>query len=208
MKIPFLAVCSLFLALLVMWFIAQRSGKTTASIVSGFSIIGMIAVALLVATTFWAGCENLHHLEYQEYAPKADSFLIASDNAILYWGNIDGPIRSYAPVRKTFSWKTDDITSPKQSVVLEAKGSVWAAEKYRKIEDSLEKLSPEEFVGLSVDTLQTDPLHYIGDGIHPDFRYSDILIRGLLFWPAVRFKYAGPVYEGRWSIYKKIEEPG
>jgi hypothetical protein len=192
---------------LFVWIVSVGWDNILASCVAGLSLITFTLIGLLFGGAFWFDA-SIHHLEHQEYAPKADSFLVASSNAILYWGEIDGPILSYAKETATFVWKHESPTMPKQIVVLEAKGSVWAAETYREIRDSLEKLPPEELTRQPSDTPKTDPLLHIGDGIHPDFRYTDILIRGLLFWPAVRVKWVGPVYEGRFSIKEHIKESG
>jgi len=194
---------------LFVWIVSVGWDNTLASCVAGLSLITFTLIGSLFGSAFWFKSTSIHHLEYQEYAPKADSFLVASSNAILYWGEIDGPIMSYAKETATFMWKHESPTIPKQIVVLEAKGSVWVAETYREIRDSLEKLPPEELTRQPSDTLKTDPLLYIGNRINPDFRYADILVRGLLFWPAVRIKWVGPVYEEKFEFRKhSIKESG
>lgn len=192
--------------LLTAWIACRWRDGLVSSIASGLFVLGFVIIGAITMVAFWSGSDNLHHLEYQEYAPKAESFLVASDYSILHWGEINGPIRSYARVQKTFVWKVDDNITPKQVVVLEAKGSVRAAEKYYEISDSLDELELEEFVGVTTDTFQTNPIDYVGNGINPTFQYSDILLRSLRLWPAVRLKCVKPAYKNRWSIHNYNKE--
>lgn len=152
---------------------------------------------------FWSGIDQIHYLQHKEYAPKADSFLVAADGALLHWGKLDGSVRSYATVRDTFVWKHTSVGFPKQVVVLEAKGTVKTAEQYYRIRDSLQSTLP--------DTLRHEPMHYLARGMYPGSSYSDILIQGLLFWPAVRIKSFTLCYKSRYNISSsltKLQESG
>lgn len=186
----------------ILWVISQQMSGNFAYITSGVSLCGFVFVSGFMMLSFWSGIDRLHYLKNKEYASKADSFLVAADGALLHWGKLDGSVRSYATVRDTFVWKHTSVGFPKQVVVLEMKGTVKTAEQYYRIRDSLQSALP--------DTLNHEPMQHIARDIYPGSSYSDILIRGLLFWPAVRIKSFTFSYEDRYGIssFTKSQESG
>jgi len=212
MILPVPALLLLMMISLLIWILSQFRNNVITRVLSGTSLAAIIAISLFFVVVFWTDYDRIHHLEYQEYVPKADSFLVASQYAIIYWGKTNGTIRSYAPIQKQFVWKQESIEFPKQIVIFEAKGSVRATEKYHELRDSLKEISAEKLIEFSHECVQNNevrqPLNFVGCKITEDFRYFDHQIRALQFRPAVRFRWAGPVYEGRFSIKEHIKESG
>jgi hypothetical protein len=200
MKFPLLDIYLFFLALLIIWFLAQSFNGVTASLFSGTSIIGMLVITALIITGSWLGCNKLHHLKYQEYAPRADSFVTASDNAIFYWGKIDGPIRSYSTIRDTFLWRPDSPVYPAMKPVLEAKGTPKLSQEYYSLYDSLESALP--------DTVIAEPMQHLACRIFPNHRYLRAVNQGLQFSPAVKVRSFTFVYGETTIMQTCRKEPG